>query len=280
VVIRDLERGAGKRFDSKRAERLELDWKRPQPANEETSGFLPAELYVEGVKPGSPAEEAGLASGDRIISVIGTPITTWGELEQSLLSAKDQRGPIQVKRRNAEGVLATLSVTLALSEAEVAGPLRSSRKVMDHGIIRTFWHAAPKVETRKMSLPAAVVLATNRCVEIIVTMAEGLRRIMVGRVSLKQIGGPVMLYDIAAEVAKTNDAFWHWFSLLSLNLGLMNLLPVPVLDGGLILLSLVEILRRRPLTVAIREKANYVGLVLVLALMVTAVVNDLLRVFS
>jgi regulator of sigma E protease len=60
----------------------------------------------------------------------------------------------------------------------------------------------------------------------------------------------------------------------------MNLLPVPVLDGGLILLSVIEILRRRPLTVALRTKANYVGLVLVLALMLTAVVNDLIRVFA
>ena len=60
----------------------------------------------------------------------------------------------------------------------------------------------------------------------------------------------------------------------------MNLLPVPVLDGGLILLSFIEILRRRPLTVAMREKANYVGLALVLTLMLTAVFNDLVRVFS
>ena len=111
-------------------------------------------------------------------------------------------------------------------------------------------------------------------------MTEGLRRILVGRVSLKQIGGPVMLYDIAAEVSKSSDTFWHWFSLLSLNLGIMNLLPVPVLDGGLILLSFIEILRRRPITVAMREKANYIGLAMVMALMVTAVVNDLLRVFT
>ena len=89
-----------------------------------------------------------------------------------------------------------------------------------------------------------------------------------------------MLYDIAAEVAKTKDTFWHWFSLLSLNLGIMNLLPVPVLDGGLILLSTIEILRRRPLTVALREKANYIGLFLVLALMLTAVINDVVRVFG
>ena len=90
---------------------------------------------------------------------------------------------------------------------------------MDHGILRTFWHAPPKVETIQLGFIGSVSLATQRCTEIIVTMVEGLRRILVGRVSLDQIGGPVMLYDIAAEVAKTKDTFWHWFSLLSLNLG-------------------------------------------------------------
>ena len=279
VVLRDAQRAPGKRFDTQRAKRLELDWKRS-----ETSGtgpaFLPAELTVEGVKPGSPAQEVGLVAGDRILTVNGTTITTWGELEQTLLSAEGHQGEIELARRNAEGNLVNQRVKLMLREAEIKGPLRSSRQVMDHGILRNFWHAAPKVETRQLGVFSAVALATDRCVEIITTMAEGLRRILVGRVSLKQIGGPVMLYDIAAEVAKTTETFWHWFSLLSLNLGLMNLLPVPVLDGGLILLSFIEILRRRPLTIAIREKANYIGLALVLALMLTAVVNDLFRVFS
>ena len=73
---------------------------------------------------------------------------------------------------------------------------------MDHGILRTFWHAPPKVETIQLGLVGSVSLATERCAEIIITMVEGLRRILVGRVSLDQIGGPVMLYDIAAEVAK------------------------------------------------------------------------------
>ena len=238
------------------------------------------ELLVEGVKENSSAQSIGLAAGDRIRAVDGMPIQTWGELEQHLLSAPKQRSEISVERRNSEGVAELLTMTLGLNEAEVEGPLRSSRKIMDHGILRTFWHASPKVETIQLGLIDAVSLATKRCTEIVVTMAEGLRRILAGRVSVKQIGGPVMLYDIAAEVAKTKDTFCHWFSLLSLNLGIMNLLPVPVLDGGLILLSAIEILRRKPLTVALREKANYIGLFLVLALMVTAIVNDVIRVIG
>jgi len=278
TIMRHSERQPGKRFNSKEAEEIVINWVRP-------SGvvgfpFEPVELLVEGVKANSSAQSIGLAAGDRIRAVDGMPIQTWGELEQHLLSAPKQRSEISVERRNSEGVAELLTMTLGLSEAEVEGPLRSSRKIMDHGILRTFWHASPKVETIQLGLIGAVSLATQRCTEIVVTMAEGLRRILVGRVSVKQIGGPVMLYDIAAEVAKTKDTFWHWFSLLSLNLGIMNLLPVPVLDGGLILLSAIEILRRKPLTVALREKANYIGLFLVLALMVTAIVNDVIRVIG
>ena len=276
---RDKTRKPGGRFDPKVAETLDIDWQRPTDLAATSAAFGAAELFVEGVKPGSPADEVGLKAGDRILAIGEQSIGTWGELEQALLSAPEHRAVISLSRPGAQGS-SLLKLELSLREAEVEGPLRSSRKVMDHGVLRSYWHAAPKVETRQLGLVAATVLATQRCAEILTTMTEGLRRILVGRVSLKQIGGPVMLYDIAAEVSKSSDTFWHWFSLLSLNLGIMNLLPVPVLDGGLILLSFIEILRRRPITVAMREKANYIGLALVMALMVTAVVNDLLRVFT
>ncbi|MEE2835645.1 MAG: RIP metalloprotease RseP [Myxococcota bacterium] len=278
TIERDPQRQPGKRFVQAKAQEQRISWTRPQGVT--GFPFEPVELLVEGVKDNSPAQEAGLAAGDRIRAVDGVSIATWGELEQHLLSAPEQRGDVRVERMSGDGVVELLTMTLSLREAEVDGPLRSSRKVMDHGILRTYWHAAPKVETIELGLVGATVLATQRCAQIIGTMVEGLRRILVGRVSVKQIGGPVMLYDIAAEVSKTKDTFWHWFSLLSLNLGIMNLLPVPVLDGGLILLSGIEILRRRPLTVALREKANYIGLFLVLALMLTAVVNDVMRVFG
>ena len=278
TIERDPKRKPGKRFSSTRAEEVTITWVRPQ----QITGFPfePVELVVEGVKNNSPAESIGLTAGDRIRAVDGVAIATWGELEQHLLSAPKHHADISVERLNSEGTIDRLTMTLSLQEAEVEGPLRSSRKIMDHGILRTFWHAPPQVETIQLGFIGSVGLATQRCGEIIITMVEGLRRILVGRVSLNQIGGPVMLYDIAAEVAKTKDTFWHWFSLLSLNLGIMNLLPVPVLDGGLILLSTIEILRRRPLTVALREKANYIGLFLVLALMLTAVINDVVRVFG
>ena len=254
TIERDPQRQPGKRFVQAKAQEQQISWTRPPRGT--GFPFEPVELLVEGVHATSPAHEAGLA-GDRIRAVDGVSIATWGELEQHLLSAPEQRGDVRVERMSGDGVVEVLTVTLSLREAEVDGPLRSSRKVMDHGILRTYWHAAPQVETIELGLISATVLATQRCAQIIGTMVEGLRRILVGNVSVKQIGGPVMLYDIAAEVSKTKDTFWHWFSLLSLNLGIMNLLPVPVLDGGLILLSGIEILRRRRRRPALCAKANY-----------------------
>ena len=98
-----------------------------------------------------------------------------------------------------------------------------------------------------------------------------------GSVPLSQIGGPLMLYDIGKEASRSWDQFWWWLLLLSLNLGLMNLLPIPVLDGGLIMISLVEIIRRRPLSLEARARANQVGLILVLGLMSLAIINDVFR---
>ena len=86
-----------------------------------------------------------------------------------------------------------------------------------------------------------------------------------------------MLYDIGKEASRSWDQFWWWLLLLSLNLGLMNLLPITVLDGGLIMISLVEIIRRRPLSLEARARANQVGLVLVLGLMSLAIINDVFR---
>src|SRR5690606_2749972 len=95
------------------------------------------------------------------------------------------------------------------------------------------------------------------------------------------IGGPIMLFQVAGEVARSGlSDFLRLFGLISINLGLVNLLPVPILDGFHIVVFGIEAISRRPVSLRFREVANYVGLAMLLALMVLAFKNDIVRTFA
>jgi len=107
----------------------------------------------------------------------------------------------------------------------------------------------------------------------------GIARIVTGDISFKTVGGPIMLFSIAAQAAEEGiESFLFKMALISVNLGLMNLLPIPVLDGGHIAASVVEWITRRPLSIRTREIANLVGIVLLVVLMLFVFKNDIARI--
>ena len=265
-------RKAGEPLDQAAAETLEVTWIRPMDG---TLGFVYPELTVEGVKEGSSAAEQGLQAGDRIESAGGLSIRTWSELNQVLENSEDMTAKVRVRRGKE-----ARTVSLSLKKRMVSAELRTEREIFEHGIITSSFIRSPQMETETLGVFSATAMATVQCYNFVSTMVEGLRRMVTGSVPLSQIGGPLMLYDIGKEASRSWDQFWWWFLLLSLNLGLMNLLPIPVLDGGLIMISLVEMIRRRPLSWEARVKANQVGLVLVLGLMGLAIINDVFRFLS
>ena len=111
-------------------------------------------------------------------------------------------------------------------------------------------------------------------------MALGIARIFSGKLSSEAVGGPLMIADLTRKAADASLlAFFFLMGMFSLNLGLMNLLPVPVLDGFHVLSAMIEAVWRRPLSLQFRETANKVGLAMVLALMLFAFHNDVMRKF-
>ncbi|HLV61471.1 MAG TPA: M50 family metallopeptidase, partial [Fredinandcohnia sp.] len=105
-------------------------------------------------------------------------------------------------------------------------------------------------------------------------------KLLTGQIAFSNVGGPIQIYDVATRAAQQGwEIFLHTMALISINLGLLNLLPVPVLDGGHILQSGIEMVRRKPLSLRTRELANMVGLALLLALMLFAMRNDVVRYF-
>jgi regulator of sigma E protease len=106
----------------------------------------------------------------------------------------------------------------------------------------------------------------------------GLVRLAQGRVSLSTVGGPITLYDIAGQAGARGAAYFVWaMALISVNLGIMNLLPIPVLDGGHLLFFLFEAARRKPLPLRIREVASLAGMLVLMLLMLVAFKNDVER---
>jgi regulator of sigma E protease len=130
--------------------------------------------------------------------------------------------------------------------------------------------------------PHPIAYAVERGVEetfsVIKFISVGLLRLVQGRVSLSSLSGPITIYDIAGQAGARGTTYFVWaMALISVNLGLINLLPIPVLDGGHLLFFLFEAARRRPLPLRIREVASLAGMVVLLLLMLVAFKNDVER---
>ena len=133
----------------------------------------------------------------------------------------------------------------------------------------------------RIGLVEAVTTSTTHLVDVVRMTVKGIALIATGEISFKTVGGPIMLFSIAAQAAEEGiESFLFKMALLSVNLGLMNLLPIPVLDGGHIAACLVEWVTRRPLSVRTREVANLVGIALLLMLMLVVFKNDIARLMG
>jgi regulator of sigma E protease len=117
--------------------------------------------------------------------------------------------------------------------------------------------------------------------EVVRLTLLGIAKIAKGDISFKTVGGPIMLFSIAAQAAEEGlESFLFKMALISVNLGLMNLLPIPVLDGGHLATCLVETVTRRPLSIRTREIANLVGIIVLVMLMLVVFKNDIVRLMG
>ncbi len=143
-------------------------------------------------------------------------------------------------------------------------------------------HWMPRAPDRLVPDPHPGLNAVRRGVEETVSVMHfisvGLLRLVEGRIALSNVGGPITLYDIAGQAGARGPAHFVWaMALISVNLGMLNLLPIPVLDGGHLLFFLFEAARRRPLPLRIREVASLIGMVILVGIMLIAFKNDVER---
>ncbi|HEX7623706.1 MAG TPA: RIP metalloprotease RseP [Anaeromyxobacteraceae bacterium] len=237
--------------------------------------------FVAAVTPGSPAEQAGLRRGDAILAVNGHPVRSFRDINAR---ASDFKPGEQVKLALADGRQVTL---VPAEKTELDEMTREPQKRLVLGFFpeqRALAEPAALLVERvrlHVGLLDAVRLAAAKLNEVVRLTVLSIARIVTGDISFKTVGGPIMLFSIAAQAAEEGlQTFLFTMALISVNLGLMNLLPIPVLDGGHLTACLVESVTRRPLSTRAREIANVVGIVLLVMLMIVVFKNDLARVLA
>jgi len=231
--------------------------------------------YVGRVLPGSAAAEAGLVRGDRLEAIDGKPIRSEEQLLRRLSEVKDR--PFHLSWAH-QGTVR--EAELRLRSVKSSEGTNGEAEGLELGIRLERPMAGEKPEEAKVRVGPglALVTAAHALGEVIADTATGLGKLVTGQVSFKNVGGPIMIYGIAGKAAQAGlDSFLSLMALISVNLGLINLVPIPALDGFQLLSAAWEAVRRRPIPLRAREIANAVGIVALIVLMVLVCVNDLTR---
>jgi regulator of sigma E protease len=215
---------------------------------------------IAAVEPSSPAAAAGFKVGDVIVSIDGSKIDNFGDVQRIVNFSPGMTLTIEVDRG---GALFTLKATPA--EKDKKGML---------GITRS--NEPGDVRTDPVGAVEAVWLGADKTWFVVATTMTYLRDVVMGRQSADQIGGPIKIAQISGEVAKLGfGPLLDLTALLSVSIGLLNLFPIPLLDGGHLLFYSIEAVRGRPLSERAQEFGFRIGLAIVLMLMIFAAFNDL-----
>ena len=234
-------------------------------------GYCAKDLQIQSVSDDSPAERAGLLTGDTIISLQGKPVYSFDELRNNLQEIKEQTVEVGVWRKGK-----VVKVKLNPEEKEIEGkPARMIGVYSDGEYI-----GAKFISTQPKGLIEAMGLGFIKSWTIIVKTVVGFKNLLLGKISLKNVGGPIAIGKVANDSFKMSISyFFQIMAVISINLGFMNLLPVPVLDGGHILFIIFEVFNRGPLSRKKMELAQQFGLSLLLVLMFAVIFNDVSKLF-
>ncbi len=228
-------------------------------------GDLRTPAVVGSIEPGSPAQQAGLQAGDRITALGGRSIDTFQDMIRYIQIRPGQTVRVDFVRQGT--ILARDAVIGTRIERDRFG---NAPRIGRLGIGNT------QAELVPVSLINAPIVAVRKTGDILAVMGDVIGQIIAGRRPVSELGGPLSIAKVSGEqMALGVSSFVFLIALVSINLGFINLLPVPVLDGGHLLFYAIEAVRRRPIEPNVQEWAFRGGLAAVLALMVLVTFNDL-----
>lgn len=236
------------------------------------TGIELADLYAAVVPEDSYFYKAGLRPGDKVLDLDGEILPAWSTFFERLRAEPDRPH--------------TIHYLAARDGKPRSGTFQMRREdfVDAHGqtfarYVNRLQHWVPLAPENRVEHPSPIRYAFQKAVEETVDVTRfivvGIVRLFQGRLSLDSLSGPITIYEVAGEEGRKGPDYFIWLmALLSINLGLLNLLPVPVLDGGHLMFFAIEGVMRRPLPLRFREIAHIVGMALVVMLMGLAFKND------
>ncbi len=230
--------------------------------------FLPV---VGGVGEGSPAYTSGLQKDDLITEINGTEIKVWNDLSKIIKKSNGSPIKITIDRKGEQ-----LFFEIIPEVGEYKDIIGDTKTKYQIGISNS-----DNVIQIPLSLYESLIKSIENTTFVTTTTFKVFIRLIQGKISADNLGGPIKIAIIAGEQAR--EGFLNLINLiavLSINLAILNLLPIPVLDGGHIMFFLIEAVARRPVSIKIREKAQQVGMVLLLALMIFVFYNDISEFFK
>jgi regulator of sigma E protease len=235
------------------------------------SPLLPPRIGI--IEPGRPGYRAGLRPGDLIVRADGDTIRSWSAAVAAIWRHPDRQMRLDVLR---DGSLLTLTVTPEMHTDSAAQPPRPAV----YGQIGVSQN--PPVVHERVDIGRALLEGWGYVWDGLTSVVNGLAQLVVGKVSLRQtLAGPIEIASVSGQVARLGfDWFLDMLAIFSLNLAVLNLLPIPVLDGGQLVFLVAEGIRRRPLSLELRLRLTQVGFVFLLGLMGLALANGVFKFFG
>ena len=218
----------------------------------------------------SPASVAGLQKNDRILSINGSAITQWDELSDSIMSSTGNL-TLQVQRAN------------TLQFITLAPRISESTNMFKEKIYKRMVGIAPSGQTHTLhlSLAQGLVYASKETLDASLMIFQSVQKLITGVVPAKELGGVVSIVQITADATQYGWMSLFFFAaLISVNLGVLNLLPIPALDGGHIVFNLYEMIRKKAPSEAVITQLTIAGWVILLGLMSLGLYNDITRLMQ
>ncbi len=223
------------------------------------------------VTPDSPAARQGIIKGDRVIEVDGKPISRWDEMTGIIHKQPGRELLVKIERNGS-----TLSLSVTPEKKAIKNLFGEDKEVGLIGIT-----PSGKTEVSREGIVSAAATAVKRTWDISVLTLVSIIKLIQRIIPADTIGGPILIFQMAGQQASQGAmSFFTFMAVISINLGVLNLLPIPVLDGGHILFLGIEAVRKKPLSEKVIMLSQKVGLALLLALMAFAFYNDIIRLIT
>lgn len=234
------------------------------------SGTYVLRPTVGQVEADTPAFQSGLQEGDLILAIDGNPISTWDEMA-GIIQKSGGRTLLFSIQRSGETI-----------QKEVTPVPRASKNIFGEDVSRFVIGiaSAGDVENRDIGFLGAIGESLQQTYSISKLTVVSIAKMIQGTISSKNLGGPIMIAEMAGQQARQGAASFIFFiALLSINLAIINFLPIPVLDGGHILFFTIEAITGRPVNTRMREIAQQAGIFILIMLMIFVFYNDISRIF-